>query len=117
MENKEYVMYIVVNKDLNMSRGKTSAQVAHACTTYLLENAYKKISETEKIVPWYEDCQKQIILGAHEKEMNKLAQNEDVYVVHDCGLTEIPEGSLTAICLGVFEKDKVPNKYKRLRLL
>lgn len=115
---KDLVMYIVINKDLEMSTGKTAAQASHACTEYIV-NTFKENSEEKKKLfdEWYYDCQKKIVLGAHYKDMQKLLKEHNVFPVYDLGLTEIEPNSLTAICLGIHDKSNVPNFIKRLRLL
>lgn len=115
---KDLVMYIVINKDLNMSAGKTAAQACHACTEYIV-NTFKENSKekTELFNEWYYDCQKKIVLGAHYKDMQKLLKEPNVYPVYDLGLTEIEPNSLTAICLGIYDKSNIPVFIKRLRLL
>ena len=112
------IMYIVINKDLGMSHGKTAAQAGHAVTEYLI-SAFRNndTNELEKIDAWHKDCQKKIILGAHENIMQKLASKEGVFAVHDLGYTEIAPNSLTSVCLGIFDKEQVPKEIKRLQLL
>ncbi|MGM0864953.1 MAG: peptidyl-tRNA hydrolase [Bacillota bacterium] len=34
MNKRDLVQYFIVNKELNMTKGKTAAQVAHAATQY-----------------------------------------------------------------------------------
>ncbi len=113
-----YIMYIVINKDLGMSHGKTAAQAGHAVTEYLI-SAFRNNDkdELEKIDAWHKDCQKKIILGAHENVMQKLASKEGAFAVHDLGYTEIAPNSLTSVCLGIFDKEQVPKEIKRLQLL
>lgn len=105
-------MYIVVNEDLGMSKGKTAAQVAHACTAYVLD-----MNNQDKVISWYKDCQKKIILRAHQKQMEKLELSYKEYSVHDNGLTEIPADSLTAICLGIGTVGEMKPIVKRFQLL
>lgn len=115
---QDLVMYIVINKDLKMSAGKTAAQACHACTEYIVNTLKEGSKEKEELFnKWYNDCQKKIVLGAHDKDMQKLLKNNGVYPVYDLGLTEIAPNSLTAICLGIFDKTDVPREYSRLRLL
>lgn len=106
----ELIMYIVVNEDLEMGKGKASAQVAHACTCYLLQS-----NENEKIDKWFNQCQKKIILRAHQKQMEKLEAQYPKYSVRDLGLTEIPENSLTAVCVGIDTKENMLPIVKRFQ--
>ena len=117
-DTNELIMYIIINKDLKMSPGKTAAQASHSVTTYLVnvmnsDNAFEK----NRLFEWYSDCQKKIVLGAHQNVMEILEKDDRCYAIHDKGLTEIPTGSLTAICLGIHTKDEVKDITKRLQLL
>ena len=116
--SNELIMYIVVNKDLNMSKGKIAAQASHTCTEYLIKTLTgDNQEEKNRLFEWYNDCQKKIVLGAHQNVLEKLEKEGKYFPVRDCGFTEIPENSLTAICLGVKQKDEISNVTKRLQLL
>ena len=114
----ELIMYIIINKDLKMSIGKTAAQAAHSCTNYLINTmAGNNLFEKNKLSEWYNDCQKKIVLGAHQKNIEKLSKDSRFFPIYDKGLTEIPDGSLTAICLGIHRKDDIQDITKRFQLL
>ena len=114
----ELIMYIVINKDLNMSSGKIAAQACHACTEYLLNTLQKDDNEEIlKLNKWYADCQKKIILKADIKTLQKFSNMQHAFPVYDLGFTEVPPNSLTAVCLGIHDKAQVPSNIKRLRLL
>ena len=114
----ELIMYIIINKDLGMSTGKTAAQASHSCTNYLVHTLSNgSDEEKQKMFKWYNNAQKKIVLGAHQKIMEKLEKDPRCFAIHDNGLTEIPAGSLTAICLGVHTKEEVIDITKRLQLL
>lgn len=116
--NKNLAMYIVINKDLPMSIGKTAVQASHACTEYLMHVLFgNNENEISKVKNWYQDCQKKIILGAHENKMKELSLIENVFPIYNLGLTEIAPNSLTAVCLGIFDKSEIPKDYTRLQLL
>lgn len=129
------VMYVVINQDLNMSPGKIGAHVGHAVFDFcknLVEDVYKEETK-EYIDEWTEaSAAKEILetmsdfkdngdtiitLKAHEKDLIKW-ENAGYVAVRDRGLTEIPENSITAICLGIYDKDEeIPKWIQRLRLL
>lgn len=114
----ELVMYIVINKDLGMSIGKTAAQACHACTEYLMHTLQNGTEEEVAILnQWHKNAQKKIILRANEKTMHKLESNENHFPIYDLGLTEIAPNSLTAICLGIYDKSSIPSNIKRLQVL
>lgn len=108
----ELIQYIIVNQDLGMSPGKIGAQVGHACTDCAIIESGRTLFNL-----WYKDCQKKVVLEAHEKDMRKILEMGIGYQIIDKGLTEIPPNSLTCISLGVMTR-KIAEKYtKRLQLL
>lgn len=123
------IMYIVVNKDLNMSPGKIGAHTAHAVFDYLYKETTEAMNNSlmdaqrELIENTYEmDDFKEYgdticILKASEKDMLKF-ENQGYIAVRDMGRTEVRPNSLTAINLGIYDKDKeIPKFIQRLRLL
>lgn len=122
---EELIMYVIVNNDLNMSGGKIAGQVGHAITNYIKEiNDYKiyNIDEYDRYLRWSSDIRtkKIIVLKANQNELEKIEKMNIYYPTRDLGYTEVPCGSLTAICLGVNTKENfiknIP-KVKRFRLL
>ena len=115
------VMYIVINEDLNMSPGKIGAHTAHAAFDYLLEIYDKLDVEYGTFWSFVGDYKKHgdtiIVLKAHEKDLLKW-ESEGYVAVRDRGLTEVEPDSITAVCLGIYDKDKsIPKWIQRLRLL
>ena len=128
----EIVEYLIVNKDLNMSIGKTCAQVAHAQT--LIDGLIKHYADhhnNPKLPPaptdwikqleWYEQwlmdsSQKKIILRAKESKMLKAIEIGAVEVKDNC-LTEIPANSLTVVGFMPQPKENLQEFTKRLQLL
>lgn len=116
--SNELIMYFIVNKDLNMSAGKTAAQVAHTLTEYfhhMLENYGKNRYEINKYFNWHNTDQKKIVLKAKQSVLEKLENN--YWSIRDNGLTEIEKDSLTCICLGVMTREEASPIVKRLQLL
>ena len=108
---EELVQYYIVNKDLEMSKGKVSAQVAHVATIIAVDSCnYGDFKE------WYNKDQKKIILQAHQKDLEKLI-DKGFYYIRDNGLTEIPEDSLTVVGLGIMTRIEARQYTKRLQLL
>ena len=98
----DYKMVIVVREDLNLSKGKTAAQVAHAAVSCALEAKAKKRTWFRR---WYGEGQRKVVLKArdleHLLELKTKAQNLGLItsLVVDAGLTEIPPETPT--CLGI----------------
>lgn len=115
------VMYIAINNDLNMSEGKIGAHTAHATFDYLL----KKQSELNDDFISYFDFMNDfkdngdtiVVLKATSEDLLKW-EEEGFVSVRDSGRTEVEPNSLTAVNLGIYDKDEdLPNWIKRLKLL
>lgn len=121
-------MYIVINKDLDMSPGKIGAHSAHAVFDYLFNNYFgitkDRFTLEEEMIQQYSnflndfkyDGDTIVLLKASEKEMLKFEQ-QGYTAVRDAGRTEVKPNSLTAINLGIYDKEDVPKFIQRLRLL
>lgn len=115
------VMYIVINEDLNMSPGKIGAHCAHAVNDYLY--ALNKAQDTIPTVfadvmdSFKNNGDTIIVLKAHEEVLLEC-ERRGYIAVRDRGLTEVKPNSITAVCLGVYDKDEgIPKWIQRLRLL
>lgn len=114
----ELIMYIIVNQDLSMSIGKTAVQVGHAVADMLLVPmmAHRNSEDFINYKKWYtENNQKKLVFRAKEKKVKELA--DKFWGIHDLGLTEIPENSLTCACLGIMTRQEAEPYIKRLQLL
>lgn len=120
------VMYILVNEDIKIGKGKLAGQVGHAVGTYFYRNFIRKYNNEEvqltkneiNDIDEYMQCQKKIILCCPQSKLEKL-ENENKYVViRDKGLTQLEPNTLTCINIGIFDKDKneVPEWIKQLKL-
>lgn len=109
----EFIQYHVVNKELNMSKGKVAAQVGHGSTTYAVH-----FNDTERFKEWFKSNQKKVILSGKEKDLYKLMNDVmDCVEVRDNGLTEIPSGSFTVVTLPLMTKEEASQFVKRLQTL
>ena len=118
---QQYKMVIVVRKDLNMSVGKTSAQVAHAAL-----GAYKKsLSKNSDIVLNWENNsgQAKIVLSVeNEKQLMEIKNKADqagliTCLIHDAGRTEVAPNTATCCAIGPDLSQKVDAITGKLRLL
>jgi len=112
---------IVVREDIQMSRGKLAAQVAHASLS-----AYEEALRINKewISEWKKSGQAKIVCAVKNlEELMRIVEKAQklgipVYVVHDMGLTEVPPGTITCVGLGPAPAeiiDKVTGSLKLLR--
>ena len=123
-------MVIVVNRALNMRKGKMCAQVAHAALQFLVQNnetersdeIHVQLSQLE--YQWLFSTMTKIVVGANsEDELTQLiltAKLNDipVYPVIDAGFTEfhgVP--TLTCVAFGPSDSDELDPITGHLKLL
>ncbi|WP_175991379.1 aminoacyl-tRNA hydrolase [Bacillus sp. Marseille-Q1617] len=119
MANRDLVQYFVVNKELNMSKGKTAAQVAHAATLSTIEMAMTNTSFKDRqsdFVEWLQSGMKKIILKGKQADLEKMEGN-GFFSIRDSGLTEIQKGSLTVVALPPMDKWEAKELVGHLTLL
>jgi PTH2 family peptidyl-tRNA hydrolase len=124
-DNKQIVMYILVNVDLKMKPGKIAAQVGHVVGVIveeIIKKAYDdRTPESLEDYDYYEkwtknNMYKKVTLKAREEELRDFLKNEKKcrYII-DAGLTQIAPNSLTVV--GFFPRDDLAEKFKHLKLL
>ena len=118
---QEYKMVIVVRRDLKMSIGKTSAQVAHAAL-----GAYKLSlnKDSNKVSNWENiSGQAKIVLGVeNEKELYDVKNKADnngliTCLIHDAGRTEVSPNTATCCAIGPDTVQKIDEITGKLKLL
>ena len=118
---QQYKMVIVVRKDLNMSIGKTSAQVAHAAL-----GAYKKsLSKNSNVVMNWENMsgQAKIVLGVdNEKQLLEIKNKAEqagliTCLIHDAGRTQVAPNTATCCAIGPDLVQKIDEITGKLKLL
>jgi len=131
----EPVMYIVVNTSLDMSIGKTCAQVGHS-VQYVIQHvasvmvsagATESLRESERVLldnyrKWADGSHAKVVLGASAREFERLlneGMGEDVVslAVTDEGRTEVVNGAQTVVAFCPMRKSQRSSLLKRLRLL
>lgn len=116
----EFKQVIVVRKDLRMGTGKIAAQVGHAAVLGVEES---RKSNKLWLKRWFNEGQPKIVVKVNS--LDELIQvqidAEDlrvpVVVVQDRGLTQIPSGTVTCVCIGPAPSyiiDKVTSELKLL---
>jgi len=83
-----------------MSKGKIASQVSHVA--FLLSDFKKPIGRS-------------IVLKADLKTLLSFLDYPEVRYIHDAGLTEVPEGSLT--CIGFIQTPFMKKFTKNLKLV
>lgn len=117
------VMYLIVNEDLNMSIGKTSAQTAHGSQLimmdYFTDIAHKDYkSHHINMQAWFDSSYRKVVLKADKKEFAKLKELQEKHIlIVDAGLTELEPGSETCIAFWPMRKGLAPKIIKKLQVL
>lgn len=125
---EEYRMYIIVNSDAKMGKGKIASQVGHAvmAVTEIMVKEYPQIwrSYAEYVHP-------KICLKANSELMHEIFNTYD-WINHsdkqvwcrgikDAGRTQVEPGTLTAIAFCPMKKSTMPRRLlsviDRLKLL
>lgn len=113
----DYKQVILVRDDLGLSKGKMSAQVAHASTEALLK------SHKDDIATWRDQGMKKVVLKvADDKELLKYKQLcEDaglvVGLIIDAGRTHLEPGTMTCLGVGPDKEAKIDKVTGTLKLV
>ncbi len=120
----EYVMYILVNRDLKMGQGKVASQCCHsACKVVQYhESQYKGLMHS--YLEWTYGLYAKIVLKSDEKTMKECIEKysdttKEIWCIgtYDAGRTQIPSGSLTTVAFTPILKSRAPDFIKALKLL
>lgn len=99
----EFKQVIVVRKDLRMGTGKIAAQVGHAAVSGVEES---RKSNKSWLKSWLNEGQPKIVVKVNSLDELIQVQTDaedlriPVVVVQDRGLTQIPNGTITCVCIG-----------------
>lgn len=105
VEQRNLRMYIVVNADLKMGKGKIGAQIGHGVAGV----TERCLNADPARWAWYKnDGQPKICLKATQQQMAVLAGEETAVAVHDAGHTQVPAGSLTVVAFSPSEQEPHP---------
>jgi len=143
IKNKDpWVMYLIIRDSLNMSIGKTAAQVGHAVG--MLYSAHSrlewhindcisesfgytqdledlkpddmlKLIKTTNFDDWKNSAHRKVVLKANDSQWEKLKEKVECYIVIDAGLTELEPGNETVIGLWPCRRSQRPNIIKKLQ--
>lgn len=123
----------IINSDFSMGKGKIAVQVAHGEVLYM--EAVNDAVFPPDAQPNYENyidwrkfdikpigLMKKIVLKATEKEIHKITHDLSIRkiwynIIHDHGLTQVPENSLTCVVIEPLSEDQCAELFGYLKLL
>ena len=114
------VMYLFVNTDLNMSKGKMCSQIGHIVqllTEEIIRAGYEQHPPPESYftyIKWKSNCTK-IILRATTDQLKELIKLKGARYFIDDGKTQVPENSLTVV--GFYPNSDMGDTVKDFKLL
>ncbi len=114
--------YIVVNKDLEMSKGKVAAQVGHAvqylCEEYVTAlNLGMKCRDFKELYDeWALAGSGKIVLSATRDQFTKLKALKPLCIIKDAGHTQVNKGTETVLAFAPMRKSEQLDALKELKL-
>ena len=108
---------ILVRADLQLPKGKMSAQVAHAAVDCVLQ------SDKEKVKEWRKSGMPKIVLKVKDlkelKELNKFAKDAGLVtaLITDAGRTTVESGTITCLGIGPDSDEKIDKIVRDLKLM
>lgn len=100
------VMYIFVNKSLNMGTGKIAAQVGHGVHAVVESASLLRSPHRQWYNAWNDSAQPIVVLKATEEQMNTLSMQCECKEVYDAGRTEVCACAFTVLALYPMPKSR-----------
>lgn len=120
-EESQYYMYVLVNDDLKMGKGKIAGQVGHVVgliTEEIIRKSYESDTVSKeylRYVKWKHTGHAKIILKATQEQITSfIGHSESMYIL-DAGRTQIAPDSLTV--LGFYPSNNLKEQFKNFKLL
>jgi PTH2 family peptidyl-tRNA hydrolase len=116
--NQNLKMYILVNKDIKIGKGKLAGQVGHAVNVYIYHMMNDDIPQQQIIHDYMNGEIKKIILYDTQEHLEKFEQLGFTRI-RDKGYTQLEPNTLTCINLGILdsETDEMMDYLKTLKLV
>ncbi len=113
----EYKQVILVRDDLKLTKGKMSAQVAHAAVDAVM------VSDQSEVNAWRAQGMKKLVLKVND--LAELTAYEEkaqraglvVAVITDAGHTHVDPGTITCMAIGPHEAKRIDNITANLKLM
>lgn len=113
---RNLALYILINKDIEISNGKLPSQIGHAILRYITSDSAKSDKNLQDYLAMDDNERIIVNLACGESKLKEL-EGLGYATQRDLGLTELPPNTLTAVCYGVVDRDdEMPKWLKRLRI-
>jgi len=118
--SSHHKVYILVNSDLKMGKGKIGGQCGHAIQ-YLCDYYYNKNNQNTpnkyNYETWSETGARKIVCKATQAQIEAYIRNPEFisFPVYDAGLTQIASNSLT--CIAFFPSNNHDDEFSQYHLL
>jgi len=115
--SREFVIYLVVRRDLKMQVGKIAAQCGHAVEHLVLRTPKQVMHE------YRNNGHPKVVLQVSSLEELQFIEEVCIqnriqnYLVEDQGRTQVPSGAKTVLGIGPVQKKNVPKAVAALKLL
>ena len=110
--------YLLVNKEIELSKGKFGVQTAHAAARFERAVAQKQeipLYDEVSYLQWANGNEKKISVGAKQVVLEKL-EAEGWVSVRDSGLNEVAANTLTVVISPPLSKSDAPKWLQRLQV-
>lgn len=106
-------MYILVNEDIKINKGKLAGQVGHAVAVYF----YKNMNSTKQLIDRYmTHYQKKIILYCSQSKLEQL-ESKGYIAIRDKGWTDLEPNTLTCVNIGIIDHNDIPKQFEFIQSL
>ena len=115
----ELKQVIAVRKDLNLTKGKMSAQVAHASVECFRKARDIYPQETKHWL--HQGGKKVVVYVENKKELMELMKKTPEFIpsklIIDAGRTQLEPGTITCFGIGPYQADEIDRITKDLKLV
>lgn len=102
-QKEKLAMYILVNEDIKIGKGKLAGQVGHAVAVYFYKHLNNEVFK-EAIDEYMNTEQQKIILKCPQSVLEDL-EKEGCIAIRDKGHTQLEPNTLTCVNMGLMRKD------------
>lgn len=117
---KDLRMYILVNEDIKINKGKLAGQVGHAVASYFFYHycPYEDSDNKVDLINSYMMChnQKKIILYTSQQKLEEL-ESLGYITIRDKGFTDLEPNTLTCVNVGIIDYNNIPEELNFLKEL